>query len=75
MCNSVSGGTCGGLGVEGSGEDGQCLWSIFWWRDANEQAGDKRKALEFTVVLRRGVGVGGVGSTVRMTELVFKPPQ
>lgn len=55
VCNSVSGRTCGS-GVEGSGEDGQCLWSIFWWRDANEQAGDKKKALEFTVVLRRGVG-------------------
>lgn len=39
-----------GGGVTGSGEDGQCLWSIFWWRDANESAGDKKKALEFTVV-------------------------
>lgn len=46
----------GWVGVEGSREDGQCLWSIFWWKDANEQAGDKKKALEFTVVLRRGGG-------------------
>lgn len=38
----------------GSGEDGQCLWSIFWWRDANEQAGDEKKALEFTVVEKGG---------------------
>lgn len=51
----VFGGGGGGGGGQG-GSDGQCLWSIFWWRDANEQAGDEKKALEFIVCLEEAGG-------------------
>lgn len=72
VCNSVSERTMwewglevGGWSETGSGEDGQCLWSMFWWRDAKwvgrrQEQGTWVYSCLRRVILRRGAGAGGV---------------